>query len=155
LRLCRRRMAGSTRRYPIASAGQQLPSTRSAVWKNRNLRLRTKGNVYRVAVVSNLVYGAETWAPTQCQQQRLHAFHMGCLRRIMGVSRLQHIPNVKVLAACGQQDIDTLLCLSRCRWLGHLERMTADRLPSRCCMQPAWREVSRGVVGSGSDGRTK
>ncbi|GAB4823275.1 hypothetical protein N2152v2_010321 [Parachlorella kessleri] len=54
---------------------------------------------------------------------------MRCLRRILGLSLLDRIPNSVILARCGQQPIKEQLRLQRLLWLGHLVRMPDTRLP--------------------------
>ena len=52
--------------------------TLSQVWSSRHIRLHTKGKLYRAAVLSNLLYGAESWNVSKSHTQQLHAFHMSC-----------------------------------------------------------------------------
>ncbi len=87
--------------------------------------LPTKLHLYHAVVVSTLVYGAaETWAPTQQQQQRLDAFHTTCLRRILGIRRGPDMPsNASLYGRTAQQPISTLLRPRRLAWLGHVGRL--------------------------------
>lgn len=105
--------------------------TLAQVWSNRHIRLHTKGKLYRAAVLSNLLYGAESWNVSKSHIQQLHTFHMTCLRRIMGIARLNRVSNTEVLRRCGQQPMETLLRIYRLRWLGHLGRMKDTRLPKQ------------------------
>ena len=52
-----------------------------------DLTLETKRMVYRSVVLGVLLYGAETWAPTQELVRKLDCFHRRCVRCILGVSR--------------------------------------------------------------------
>ena len=76
--------------------------TLSQVWSSHHIRLHTKGKLYRAAVLSNLLYGAESWNVSKSHTQQLHAFHMSCLRRIVGITRLERVSNAEVLRRCGQ-----------------------------------------------------
>ena len=105
--------------------------TLSQVWSSRHIRLHTKGKLYRAAVLSNLLYEAESWNVSKSHTQQLHAFHMSCLRRIVGITRLERVSNAEVLRRCGQQQMQTLLRIYRLRWLGHLGRMEDTRLPKK------------------------
>ena len=78
-----------------------------------------------------LLYGAESWNVATSHTQHLHAFHMSCLRRIMGITWLDRVSNKEVLRRCGQQEMMTLLRIHRLRWLGHLGRMEDTRLPKK------------------------
>ncbi|GAB4813537.1 hypothetical protein N2152v2_000583 [Parachlorella kessleri] len=95
----------------------------------RSLGLRAKLRIFEGTVMPTLLYGAHSWALTAQQEQRLHTFHMRCLRRILGLSLLDRIPNSVILACCGQQPIKEQLRLQRLLWLGHLVRMPDTRLP--------------------------
>ena len=95
----------------------------------RSLGLRAKLRIFEGAVMPTLLYGAHSWALTAQQEQRLHTFHMRCLRRLLGLSLLDRIPNSVVLARCGQQPMKEQLRLQRLLWLGHLVRMPDTRLP--------------------------
>ena len=51
-----------------------------------DLTLETKRMVYRSVVLGVLLYGAETWAPTQELVSKLDRFHRHCVHSILGVS---------------------------------------------------------------------
>ena len=79
--------------------------------------------LYRVAVLSVLLYGAaESWALTESQLHRLCVFNTTCLRRIMGVSRLDRVTNEELFARSGVPCVLQLLRSYRLRWGGHLAR---------------------------------
>ena len=56
-------------------------------------------------------------------------FHLRCLRRILGISWQDHIPNTEVLARAGSLSMYALLTKRRPRWLGHVTHMHDGRLP--------------------------
>lgn len=95
----------------------------------RTVGLRAKVTFYEASVLSTLLYGAHSWALTAGQEQRLAAFHMRSLRRLLGLSLRDHVPNEVVLARCGQAPLPELLRVQRLLWLGHCWRMTDERLP--------------------------
>ena len=91
--------------------------------------LRTKVLVYRAIVLSILLYGAaESWAPTASQLQRLCVFHTTCLRRMMGLSRLDMVPNSVLFRRAGIPSMEDVLRARRLKWLGHVARMGAERV---------------------------
>ena len=55
-------------------------------WENKHLKIPTKVNVYKDCVISTLLYGSESWTTYSTQEQKLHAFHLICLRRILGIT---------------------------------------------------------------------
>ena len=99
------------------------------VWENSSLTRRTKILVYQACVLSTLLYGSEAWTTYMRQEHRLNAFHMRCLRRILGINWQDHITNREVLSRAGVSSMYSLLSQRRLRWLGHLHRMDDGRLP--------------------------
>ena len=71
----------------IAQASRVFGSLRDSVFAASDLTLETKRMVYRSVVLGVLLYGAETWAPTQELVSKLDRFHRHCVRLILGVSR--------------------------------------------------------------------
>ena len=59
----------------------------------------------------------------------LHTFHMRSLRRILGISWQDKVPNTEVLSRAGLPSMFTLLRQRRLRWLGHVHRMPDGRIP--------------------------
>ena len=94
--------------------------TLQPVLRTRHLSARTKCTLYRAIVVNNLVYGSEAWVPKASQMRRLDVFHLRCLRHILGVSRLDRVPNSAVLQKAKTDSIDVIARRYRLRWLGHV-----------------------------------
>ena len=59
---------------------------RRKVSRSKSFTKKTKVHVFRVMVMSVLLYGAGTWEVTRQELKRLHAFQMKCLRDIIGVT---------------------------------------------------------------------
>ncbi|TNN10218.1 endonuclease-reverse transcriptase, partial [Schistosoma japonicum] len=88
------------------------------LWRRRDIRLLTKGRVYRAAVRCVLLYGSETWPLRVEDISRLLVFDHRCLRSIARVS-----------------------------WLGHVLRMSNYRLPRRamfCGVGIGWKKARGG-----------
>jgi hypothetical protein len=118
--------------YRLSRAGHAF-SLLKPLFSHRHLHLRTKVRLYKAVVLTNLLYGCETWALLKFQSQRLEVFHMRCLRNIMGLSimdqRDQHLTNEHLLDRCYILPIADVMQQYRLRWLGHVGRMGDDRLP--------------------------
>ena len=98
--------------------------------------MSTKRNIYKVVVLSILLYGAETWTIKAPDLRQLTTFHNRCVRTIFGVSRYQQwrerITTNNLSEAFGMQWLIVDFIMERClRWLGHLGRMADDRLPKQ------------------------
>ena len=99
------------------------------VWTNPKLTVKTKMAVYNACVISTLLYGSEAWTTYARQEKRLNTFHMRILRRILGISWQDKVPNTEVLSRAGLPSMYTLLRQRRLRWLGHVHRMPDGRIP--------------------------
>jgi hypothetical protein len=114
----------------ISSASKVFYSLYHRLWKNRlGVTLVTKIRVYETLILPILLYACETWPITNTLLQRLHVFHMRCLRIILGVNILDHIPNKVILARTRQKSIADILHTRRLVWFGHCCRMTPSRTP--------------------------
>ena len=113
----------------IGKAATTLARLTKRVWENPKLTTQTKLAVYNACIISTLLYGSETWTTYARQEKRLNSFHMRCLRRILGISWQDKIPNTEVLAKAGLPSMFTLLRQRRLRWLGHVRRMEDGRIP--------------------------
>ena len=113
----------------IGKASTTLARLTKRVWENSKLTDHTKVQVYRACVLSTLLYACETWTLKAHQERRLHVFHMRCLRRILGISWEDKVPNSSVLARANTPSMYTLLKQRRLRWLGHVCRMEDGRIP--------------------------
>ena len=105
-----------------------------AVFLAHDLSLETKRLVYCSVVLGVLLYGVETWAPTQVLVRKLEWFHRHCMHCIIGVGKAvqwaQHLTTAQLAERFGMnKSINHLLGQSRLRWLGHLARMSDSRTP--------------------------
>ncbi|XP_066282992.1 uncharacterized protein [Branchiostoma lanceolatum] len=113
----------------IGKAATTLARLTTRVWENPKLSVKTKMAVYNACVLSTLLYGSETWSTYAKQENRLNAFHMRCMRRILGISWKDKVTNTEVLSRAGLPTMFTLLRQRRLRWLGHVRRMEDGRIP--------------------------
>ncbi|TNN17312.1 endonuclease-reverse transcriptase, partial [Schistosoma japonicum] len=103
------------------------------LWRRRDIRLLTKGQVYRAAVRSVLLYGSETWPLRVEDIRRLLVFDHRRLRSIARVSWDNRVSNAVVR--------------KRLRWFGHVLRMSNYRLPRRamfCSVGIGWKKARGG-----------
>ena len=103
------------------------------VWYNAMLTLNTKMKVYQACVLSTLLYGSEAWTLYSRQEQRLIAFHMHCLRRLLGITWQNCITNADVLAQAGIPSMFAILSQGRLHWLGEVCRMDNGRIRKTSC----------------------
>ena len=113
----------------ISKAATTLGRLTTRVWENPKLTIPSKMAVYNACIISNLLYGSETWTTYSKQERKLNSFHMRCLRRILGIHWSDKVPNAQVLERAGLTTMFTLLRQRRLGWLGHVRRMEDGRIP--------------------------
>ena len=115
----------------IAKASSTFGRLRKTVWERRGIKTSTKVKVYRATVIPTLLYACETWTLYERHTRKLQRFHMNCLRRILGISWQEKIPDTEVLALAEIPSMQALLKKTQLRWAGHVARMPDERLPKR------------------------
>lgn len=102
------------------------------IWRDRHLSIGVKMLVYRTIVVPALLYACETWTPLTRHVCKLEVFQNNCLRRILGVSRLDRVTVDDIRRRCqSQPSVKFALEIARLRWLGHLCRLNDSRICKR------------------------
>ncbi|CAH8497241.1 unnamed protein product [Dicrocoelium dendriticum] len=106
------------------------------LWRRRDITLALKGRVYNAAVRSTLLYGCETWPIRSTDMKRLVTFDHRCLRSLAHVWWEHRVSNERVRrrvfgAGRASEPLSTIISRTRLRWLGHVLRMPAHRLPRR------------------------
>ncbi len=113
----------------LGKAFQSFSSLMTPLWKRREVSVQTKLRICNAVALSTLLYGAETWALTANDLRRLEAFYMYCLRRILRLSWMSRVTNIDVRNRCQVPTLEAILRQRRLRWLGHVQRMSDQRLP--------------------------
>ena len=113
----------------IGLASTAFGRLRSRVFQNRNLTISTKAAVYKAVCLSTLLYGSETWTPYQRHIHSLEDFHIRCLQRILGLTWEDRVPYIDIYDRTNTPSITVLLGQKHLRWVGHVIRMPAHRLP--------------------------
>ena len=101
------------------------------LWSDRHVSVQVRCSVYKTIVQATLLYSCEAWAVTQALLDCLDTFQMRCLRRICHISLREKRTNSSILEACKMKSIRSLVRYRRLRWLGHMARMSDDRLPKQ------------------------
>ena len=99
-----------------------------------------KRMVYERLVLAILLYGSECWCLTEELFARLRVFHAQCLRVMSRVTRKHtwdhHISTQELGQQLGLESIDVYVTRRQLRWLGHVSRMSFERLPRQ--MLSSW-----------------
>ena len=100
------------------------------IWTAKDIQRTTKVELYRVLVLSILLYGAETWTLKKEDENRLLVFEMMCLRKILGVSLLDKIRNNRIRQSLDlNHTIIDRVNHRRMKLFGHIQRMNSTRYP--------------------------
>ena len=102
-----------------------------AFWKDKHVKEHVKLKVYKAVVQATLLYACETWAATSSTVKALDVFQMQCLKRLFGISKIQHVENVEILQRASMDAVHDMVRFRRLRWLGHISRPPDTRLPKR------------------------
>ena len=115
----------------ISKASASFGSLQNRVWKQHGISRKTKIKVYKACVLSNLLYGCETWTVYRRHIRQLETFHHRHLRSILGIKWQDKVSNVEVLEQAECSSIEELLLRSQLRWTGHIVRMGDNRIPKQ------------------------
>ena len=113
----------------INKASRSFNSLCRVLWYQRGVKTRTKMRLFKSVVLSTLLYGSETWVPIATHVKRLQAFIMRGVRVILGVTRWEQKRNTVLREMAGLERVEVMLLRRRLRWLGHVARMEAARIP--------------------------
>jgi len=84
------------------------------------------------------------WTLTKSDEQKLEAFQMSCLRRILGLRWFDFVPNISVISQTQQRSICSRISDRRVLVFGHVWRTSPARVctsawsTSPGCQNPLW-----------------
>ena len=111
-------------------------SWRNGVLYDRKIPLRRKAKVYETIIRPALTYGSQCWAMKVTNKRKIATTEMRMLRRILGVSRREHIMRNEdirriLLLLLHITPIDEVMRSGRLRWFGHVQRRDANNITRR------------------------
>ena len=119
----------------IEKAGKAFGALRKCLFSSTQIKPEVKGLVYRIFILTVLLYGAECWCLTEVLFNKLRSFHRRCLRAMCRINRwhaYQHrISTRDLMTRLNVESIDTYITRQQLRWAGHVARMPWDRLPRK------------------------
>ena len=98
------------------------------VWSRNLVSLRTKIKLYVSIVLPTAIYACECWKNTARIAHQLNVFHQRCLRKIMKITRRDHITNESVLSRANLRPLSDIVTERRLRLAGHILRMSDSRI---------------------------
>jgi len=117
----------------------------ASVLTDKRIPLRTRASVYEGCIRSVMLYGSETWALTQKDEDIMRKCDRRMLRYMTGVKWQDGVSSEEVAERCGLEDIQERIRQGRLQWFGHVRRegeegvlrmvekmqVTGNRLPGR------------------------
>ena len=76
-----------------------------------------------------LLYGSECWRITKGDMRKVDVFHNRCLRKICNIYWPNKIRNVELHKKTDSMNMSLEIKHRRLRWLGHVLRMSEERIP--------------------------
>ena len=112
----------------INQASGVLRELGSSVVGNTMLSRQAKLTIYKSLYRPILTYGHETWTLTESARSRIGAAEMRFLRRMLGVTRRDRIPNEAIRERVKVEPLLSWIEKSQFGWYGHTLRMNHDQL---------------------------
>ena len=98
---------------------------------DRRMPMKLKKRVYTTVIRPALIYGAETWATTKREEERLNVNEMRMLRWSCGVTRKDRVPNKYIRGSLKITEVRKKIMERRLMWYGHVERREEDHYLKR------------------------
>ena len=89
---------------------------------NSHLSLLTRGRVYSTCVRRAMLHAAETWPVTVSTLNRLRQNDLAMIHWMCNIEIKDNVCSHSLLLKIGIRDVKVVLCTSRLRWFGHVER---------------------------------
>ena len=91
------------------------------VLKRKDMTLLTKVHMVKVMVFSVVMYGWASWTVKKAEQQRIDAFELWCLRRLLKVPWTARRSNQSSLSEINPEySLEELMLKLKLQYLGHL-----------------------------------
>ena len=100
----------------IGVAMSTVGAMKAKVFENRGLSCKAKMQVYNAMVVPMMTCGCESWALREKEKSRLQATEMSILRKVAGVTRMDHIRNKEIRHRLQLRSIVDVVRERRERW---------------------------------------
>ena len=114
--------------FHIERTSLSFSALNKRVWSQHGIKLYAKIIVYKVCVLTALLYASETWSLYKHQLKLLEGFHQQCLRQILHSKYQSHVSDTEVLGKAGLPSIQSMVMKSCLRWTGQIVRMDDGHL---------------------------
>ena len=132
--------------YRIQTASKSFGSLQKRLWSQRGITVTTKLKVYRVVVLTALLYSIETMTLHRRHIKKLTSFQLQHLRKLMNIKWEDRVPNTEVLRRAQMPSVESMVLSAQLRWAGHVVRMEDFKLP-KILLYGELRDGTRSVGG--------
>ena len=101
--------------------GRKAMTNLDSILKSRDIPLPTKVHLVNVMVFPVVMYGCESWTIRKAERQRIDAFELWCLRRLLRVPWTARRSNQSVLKEISPEySLEGLMLKLKLQYFGHL-----------------------------------
>ena len=94
-----------------------------SILKSRDITLPTKVHLVKAMVFPVVMYGCESWTVKEAERQRIDAFELWCLRRLLRVPWTARRSNQSILKEISPGcSLEGLMLKLKLQYFGHLMR---------------------------------
>ena len=129
--------------FRIERASRSFSALYKRVWSQHGIKLHTEIIVYKVCVLTALLYANETLTLYKHQLKLLEGFHQRCPRQILHIKWQSQVSDSEVLGKAGLPSVQSMVMKSCLRWVGHIGRMDDGRLPRQLFFGEMWKGKRR------------
>lgn len=124
-------------------SGSRAMSSLKGVMLSKMVSRRVKVRVYKTVIRPTVLYGAETWVVNKKIENKLLIWERKILRRIFGGQKdesgqWKRRTNENIYEMYSDPNIVKIAKARRIRWLGHVHRMSKERIPNKLLTQGVW-----------------
>ena len=92
-----------------------------SILKSRDITLPTKVHLVKVMVFPVVMYGCKSWTIKKAERQRIDAFELWCLKRLLRVTWTARISNQSILKEISPGiSLEGLMLKLKLQYFGHL-----------------------------------
>ena len=98
----------------------------------RDLQLQCARVLHETLLVPALTYGSVKMLWREKEKSRVRGVQMENLRGILGIRRMDKVPNARIRELCGvRKGLDERIDEGVLQWFGHVKRMERDKIAKR------------------------
>ena len=91
-----------------------------SIFKSRDITLPTKDHLVKAMIFPVVMYGCDSWTVEKAECQRIDAFELWCLRRLLRVPRTARRSNQSILKISPGCSLEGMMLRLKLQYFGHL-----------------------------------